>query len=68
MDVPRQPRRLIGAISALVLAVVLLLVAMPSAQAVPPTRTVSEAEGFVLRAGEGCSFNVAIEPAEEPLR
>jgi hypothetical protein len=48
------------------LAVVLLLVAMPTAQAVPPTRTVFQAEGFVLRAGQGCSFKVAIAPGDEP--
>jgi hypothetical protein len=45
--------------------VMVLLVSMPSVQAAPPTRTVFEAEGFELRAGQGCSFKVAIAPADD---
>jgi hypothetical protein len=66
MDTARQPRRLIGTVSALVLAVVLSLVAMPSAQAAPPTRTVFEAEEFVIPAGFGCSFDVVVSPPDPP--
>lgn len=59
-----RPRRLNGAIMVPVLVMV-LLVSMPSVQAAPPTRTVFEAEGFELRAGQGCSFKVAIAPADD---
>ena len=59
-----RPRRLNGSIMVPVLVMV-LLVSMPSVQAAPPTRTVFEAEGFELRAGQGCSFKVAIAPADD---
>lgn len=58
-----KARRFIGLLA---FAVVLSLVAVPSAQAVRPTRTVEDATGGVLPAGSACSFRVAVEPADDP--
>src|SRR5687767_12110034 len=51
------------------IVIVALVVATPagSAQAAGPTRTVSEAEGFVIPAGAACAFAVSIEPADGPI-
>lgn len=53
-------------IKVLIAVFVLMVTASGAAQAVRPTRTVFDAEGFVLPAGSGCSFKVAIEPADDP--
>ena len=56
-----KARTLVGS---LMFAVVLLLVSVPSAQALRPTRTIEDATGGVFPAGMGCSFRVRLEPAD----
>ena len=61
----RPTRRSIGTIGALVLTLVMSLLAMPSAGAARPTRSVFEATGGVLSGV--CAFDVEIEPADGPI-